>query len=390
MARRATERVELEGVSATIMKGREDEQGRPYWRARATDRERRTLWTGYGTRAEVSVVLADLVKRGLTCSQERSAVGPVKTVGDLLRRWLKAQERRHEAGDLAEQSVNNYRYNVGYWLEVAGDMLPAVMNRAIVQDQVIDWLAAGASPRTCKLAVDVLATAWRWASDRDLVGKLDLSRLGVAVPREDEHVYADYTPSREEVADVIGVIEPGRDQNLIRLLACTGARVGEVGPLTVGSYLREEGILLISGRDRTRGRRGKVVTRRWPVQGELEELLDRLTEGRPREAPLIEDLPRNLSTLSRRLLEEGCKFCEVPRFTAHALRRLVAMDLLEQGDAKSVSLLTGHSVAVLMRDYVRPRAESLRDLVARSGVGSGTRRKVVPFGAQTRGTASKK
>jgi hypothetical protein len=62
------------------------------------------------------------------------------------------------------------------------------------------------------------------------------------------------------------------------------------------------------------------------------------------------------------------------------------MELLDapRSNPKKVSKLTGHSVAVLMRSYVRPRPEELRDLVARTYTRRSTLRVV---GAQDRGTA---
>jgi integrase len=391
MQRKKPDRITLDGVSATVVTGRVDELGRAYWRARGPSPQRLTLWTGWATREEVVAVVADLVQKGRHKSSPSSggSAGPVRTTGELLRRWLGHQERRHAAGELADMSLKNYRRAVAHWLAVLDELAPAAISRARVEDVATSWRAAGVSARSCRLAVDVLATAWRWGEDRELVSRLDFSRLQLAEARDDEHVYAAYTPTRSEADEVIAAVPPGRDQNLIRLLAWTGARVGEVGALTVGSVDLELGILSISGRDRARGRRGKVATRRWPIGGELEVLLRRLVEGRGRDEPLLVDLPTNVSTLARHLLLTACAFAEVPRFTAHGLRRLVTMELLEEGDAKSVSLLTGHSVAVLLRDYVRPRAESLRDLVARAGVGSP--RKVIRLDrAQKAGTTPRK
>jgi hypothetical protein len=49
---------------------------------------------------------------------------------------------------------------------------------------------------------------------------------------------------------------------------------------------------------------------------------------------------------------------------------MVAMELLEVADPRQVSELTGHSDQVLLTSYVRPRADRLRDLVTRAGVGA--------------------
>lgn len=72
------------------------------------------------------------------------------------------------------------------------------------------------------------------------------------------------------------------------------------------------------------------------------------------------------SHVARLALREACEAAGVKRYTAHGLRRLVAVELLDQADPKTVSELTGHSVTVLLRDYVRPRPERLRDVVQRA------------------------
>lgn len=389
MARKDPDRLELEGVTATPMKERGvDSEGKKYWRARTTGADRRTIWAGWGTRAQVSAVVGALVSKGIPApSGDHGKSGTVRTVGDLVRRWLAAQELRHTAGDLAERSIASYRNVASHWIDAMSDLSTKAVTRARVEDQLTAWLALGVSPRSCKLAVDILTAAWRWGTDREHVTRLDLSKIGVAVPREDEHVYESRTPSREDIATILPYIADGRDRDLILLLGLTGARVGEVGALQVGSVDLPGRMLTISGRDRRRGRRGKVASRRWPITGELVALVQRLTRDRPRDASLIDELPTNVAALSRQILLDACEEAGVDRFTAHGLRRMVAMELVETGDAKSVSLLTGHSVAVLMRDYVRPRAASLHDLVTRSGVGSlETRGKVRKLRARKPGT----
>lgn len=58
----------------------------------------------------------------------------------------------------------------------------------------------------------------------------------------------------------------------------------------------------------------------------------------------------------------------MPRFTSHALRRAAVMGFIAVTDAKHASQLTGHNVTTLLRDYVRPRTDTLRQIVAKSGV----------------------
>lgn len=185
---------------------------------------------------------------------------------------------------------------------------------------------------------------------------------------DDEYVNNSHTPTRIDLAKVLDKLRPGRDRDVVLLLALTGARIGEVAALHVRDYDPESRTLMLSGRDEQRDRRGKVKARRWPVAGELRALVERLAGDRDGTERLIGGLPKDCAWAVQEALRLACDLGEVPRFTAHGLRRMVAMELLEHADPRRVSELTGHSVATLLRYYVRPRAEDLRDLVVRSGV----------------------
>jgi integrase len=391
MARRKVDpdRIDLETVVATPMADRGEVDGRRYWRARTTDPSRRTVWTGWATREEARATVQALIVKGLPTSP-RSAPGAVRTVADLLNRWKTHQEQRQKAGAIAERSLVNYRQGARYWIDAVGDVLVAQLSRVLVEDQLTTWQADGVSPRTCKLALDILASAVKWGAERGHCTRVDLSRLHALDVRPDEHVNNDYTPTRSEAARVLPHIAAQRERDVVALLALTGARIGEVAALTVGDVDLEGQVLALSGRDDARKRRGKVKVRRWPIAGELTTLLVRLTQGRARDERLVGGLPRDCSDMVRRALDSACAAAGVPPFTAHGLRRMVAMELLEVADPRQVSELTGHSVQVLLTSYVRPRADRLRDLVTRAGVGSleqrGKVRRLRAHGAQDPGT----
>lgn len=391
MGRRKDEqRIVLAEVIATPMRERGEQDGRLYWRVRTRDSTRRTVGKGWWTPAEAQVAVAALVTQGIPSSP--SSRRDVRTVGDLLVRWTSHQEQRQKAGEIAERSLTNYRQSVRYWRSTIDDVLIERLTRVLVEDQVTAWQAKGVAPRTCKLAVDVLAAAVKWGEPRGHVPRPapDLRRLSSLRIREDEHVNNDYTPTRQQAATVISHVPEGRDRDIVAVLALTGCRVGEAAALTVGDVDLTGRVLTISGRDPGRRRRGKVKPRRWPIQGELAPLLRRLAGDRPPDEYLIGGLPVDCSDMTARVIEQACAAAGVPRFTAHGLRRLVAMELLEVADARSVSELTGHSVTVLLKSYVRPTAERLRDVVSRAGVGRLEQRGQVialaASGAQNAGT----
>lgn len=357
--------IELPGVRITAMPSRGTKDGQTYWRARTTGRQnRRLVWCGWATRAEVTATVAALVARGLP---SRPGTPGVRTVGDLLEAWADHQEDRHQGGQIARLTFYKYRLVAGYWLAALGDISVRRLTRAHVEDTITRWQAEGVAPRTCKLAADVLVSAWRWGAARELCDPLDLSRLAVLRVRASERIYNSTTPTRDEVRRILAQVPPGRNRDVLLLLTFTGARAGEIAALRVGSYERGARVLVLTGHDRSRGRRGKVEPRRWPVAGELRDLLDRLIEDRSADEPLVEGLPQSVDGLARDVLGRACRAAGLPRITSHGLRRMVVMELLETTDPATVSRLTGHSVATLLRSYVRPRDEQLRDVVARAG-----------------------
>lgn len=367
MARRRDEmRVVLDEVIATPMWERGEQDGRLYWRIRTRDAKRRTVAQGWWTLAEAQRECARLVMQGIPSPP--SSRGDVRTVGDLMRRWVQAQERRLEARKIAPLSLDVYRRGARYWIGALDDVLVSRLTRTMVEDQITDWQASGVAPRTCQSAVAVLRAAVRWGAERGHVPQPpDLRRLDLRV-RDDEYVYTDATPSRVDAAAVLAHIPPGPARDLIAILAYTGCRVGEAAALTVGDVDLRAGLLTISGQDERRGRRGKVKPRHWPISGELADLLQRLTAGRPDPTEPLLELPHNVSGMVRRNLVTACARASVQRYTAHGLRRMVAMELLEVTDPRSVSALTGHTVATLLAHYVRPTAERLRSVVQRAGV----------------------
>lgn len=373
-----------EDVTATVLRSRGTRDGRLYWRIRTRDTARRTVATGWWTRSQAEGAVDALRHQGIPSPPERRA-GGVRTVADLLHAWIAHQTTRHAADQIADRTLANYRQSVGYWLAALGDVLASQMTRAMIEDQVTAWQAAGVAPRTCAHAVTVIKAAYRWGGQRGHTPPLDLSRLTVRV-HDDEYVYCDTTPTREQADAAIARIPPGRERDVALLLSLTGCRIGEAAALRVGDVDLAGRVLTLSGRDESRGRRGKVTRRRWPIGGDLGPLLQRLTRGREADEPLVADLPTDADRVMLRAFEAACAAAEVPRFTPHGLRRMVVMELLDVGDAKSASKLTGHSVQTLLKRYVRPTDASLRDLVTRAGIGRRKEGRVYQLRAQNAGT----
>jgi integrase len=371
MAKRP-EPIDLESVTASTL-NRQKPDGRWYWRARRTD-TRETVWAGWGTRLEVVAALSALLTKGLPQSRRRSELGAVRTVGDLLDRGLAHQQKRHEAGAIADKSLEGYTYAVRHWkAEPIAEVLASRLTRALVSDQCLAWGAAGLAPRTIKRDLDVLVMIINWGAERGYCPDVNLSRLESLSVKDDEHVNCGYTPTPAQAAYLLAEGMPQDElTDAIRLLALTGARVGEVAALKVGDYARATGRLRLKGADEQRGRRGKHPVRYFPLRENGRAVLDRITAGRGAEERLFAGLQKHLSDqINDRLAE--CAGVEldgdpIPRFTCHGLRRMAVMEMLEGSNAKNVSKLTGHSVATLLRFYVRPTEGSLENTVAKSGL----------------------
>lgn len=353
------DRVVIGDLSATPMRARGERDGRRYWRIRRLTGQRETLATGWWTRVEAEAAV-ERVRQSPTRSP-RSASAGGRTVGDLLREWRDAQVKLHAAGDLAQRTLSIYRTSVRHWLGVPlHEVLVTRLTRATVEDQATSWRADGGAARTVDLLIRVLRQAVAWGAERGLCPDVDLAIPARA--RDDEHVNCGRVPTRAEVQAVLAVIPPGPRRHGAELLALTGARVGEIVALTVADLDLDARVVWLSGRDVERARRGKTRPRAFPLTGRMLTLVRELADGRQPTDRLV-DLPRSGTHLLHTSLVRASELAGVERVTPHGIRRLVVSELLEVADARTVADLTGHSVVVLLRHYVRPTRARLVEVV---------------------------
>ena len=80
-----------------------------YWQARVeVDGTRTTLWSGWGTKAEVTEIVVDLLaKRPAEEPEPDVRASELEDVRDLMEVWLGAQRARLEAGDLTIYGFRN-------------------------------------------------------------------------------------------------------------------------------------------------------------------------------------------------------------------------------------------------------------------------------------------
>lgn len=362
MTTRKPEPIRIQGVTATTMDSRGlDEQGRPYWRARGPSPHRVPVWAGWGTRAEAEAAVLVALRRGIR--HPGRSVGAVRSIDDLLVQWSRAQGDRYEASQIALSTLERSRGCVAHLRAALGSLPIGDLSVAVVEDAVLVWQAEAAAARTVALVVRTFRAAVKWGARRGLCDDVPVLEAAPDV-RDDEHVNYAGIPLRVDVEAAIGVLSASPARDAVEVLSLTGARVGEVAALVVSDFDRQARTLRLWGRDERRDRRGKTAPRLWPVAGELGAVLERLAVGRPLEAPLL-DLPTAANQAVWAACARGCDLASVERFSPHGLRRMVVCELLEHSNVKEVARLTGHTVEVLLRHYVRPDAEQLRAAVER-------------------------
>lgn len=329
--------IEIGPVRASPMDRCREEGGitRWYWRARRKG-VRDLVWSGWATREEVQLVLADRVTRGLPAPASRIAQGPVSTIGELVDRWYARQQER---ADLAERTVKHYDKAARHLVAWVREVQVHRLDRDTVERYRDHRLREGASARLIVQELRVWSMAWKWGHEAAMVPARAFPTVPVKV---EGYVLNHHTPDPAEVRKVLDACT-GETRLAIELLAITGARVSEV------AHLRRCDIEVDGKRVHLR-LTGKTGTRRFPLPEPIAETM-RLRAG-------DEDMsafpgfgePKDQSLRSR--LARACRRAKVRAFTPHGLRRMVVDRMLRAGvDPATAASLTGHSVVVMLRFY---------------------------------------
>lgn len=316
--------------------------GRWYWRC---DYRRKTVWCGWATREETTVILARIVAEQRL--DDRVQIADVGTVHDLLDYWWPAAKR---SGTRSESSLIAYRTCCR---RICASSLRPVRLERLSSWALQQWAGeqlARRAPMTVRLDYRVLVMAWRWGRSVGACPDRDLPplTLGRVAPISEK-----YTPTMGEVRDVLELARAGeRDwiPLLLELQIATGGRVGEIGSLT-WERVYAEGVEL-------EGKTG----RRWvPLPPAL---LQRLGE-RPRTSAYVLGIrPGGAVKVNGHLRRFQVQLGQKP-WTTHALRRLAIDRAARAGVPPDVAAAYfGHSPEVMLRTY---RQVSRADL-AQAGV----------------------
>ena len=337
-----------------------------YWRAEVYEAgASRTVWTGWADPDDAARTAAEILSRGMLDTPKNAAA--LTTVKDLLECFIAAQEAR---ADLRPATVRVRRFAARRLIGAIGEVRLSRVGLSTVEDYRDQRAREGYAGRTIVLDVEVLRTAWAWGRPRGAVDGEPPPRVRVkVVPKVTR-----YTPTPGEVAAVLAQlktlgprkglareIRPGWPWLMLLLHFATGARLSEVGGLRVGDVDLAAGVIRVSGKTGPRD----VPLLDPAIVAELRGW----TEGRHPTAMLLTVSARGSKQIQK-YLNAACEAAEVPRFTTHALRRLVADTLARSGvDVATAAAILGHSPMVMLTVYRTVSAEDRRAGALRAGLG---------------------
>lgn len=307
-----------------------DDQGRWYWRCDVGAGERRRVaWSGWASTSDVAeqaVRLDALVGRSAGPADQP----PARLLGDVFGMWSEAQARRP---DLTDRTRAFYDRMAGHLAAHLGNLPLAVPSLHDLEGYRDARLLAGIAPQTVKQELAVLKRVWGWARQARLVPDLDLPRVVLRVRARRSR----RTPTPDEVEAVLPALD-GWARLATAVLCATGARIGEVAGVTRGDVDAHRSQLRLDGK----------TGERWvPIPKELAARLA-WSPGEGVFGVVAETVRCSLG----RHLAKACDDTGVPRFTPHALRRMVLDQLYASGaDVGTVAALLGQSPEVALRHY---------------------------------------
>lgn len=324
-----------------------------YWRAERHF-DRRTVWTGWASRADAIDEVSRLVAAGLP---ERHDAGPgnqVRTVTDLMRAWIGYREDNDP--DLRASSIRAYKLSARHLRDVIGDVTVDRLTADVLARANTDLhRRLDLSGRTRLTDLERLRAAWDWARPRGHVPNRDFPPFKVTVSPKAKH-----TPSQTEVRRMLGEVRIPWRRAAIRLMHATGARVGDVANL-VRADLDPQG-----QRIRFVGKTDERWVRIPPdLAQELEALLE--THDRPE---LLGVTPTTCKVNAPRGMKRACAALGIQPFSPHAVRRSFVDHMQSEGvDVATTCSFTGHTPQVMFQYYRQATEQDQMAAIRKARVG---------------------
>lgn len=341
-----------------------------YWRADRADGKggREDVWTGWATRDEAEARVMDILREA---DPVAPSGGEIRTIHDLLDCWLAAQKARGDIGEATKKHSDGAVQRL-----IDGEIRHvhvARLDRGALERHRDAELRRGAGTATIRRDLKTLRQAWRWGRE---IGQVPLRDLPVVKVHRDRPVYTRYTPTREEVAKILGTLRPWVRVAVV-LLSSTGARVGEVAGLTWGRVAPDCSRVWFVGKTNL-DHEPREVPLHPAVARELlawrEECCDTGAEDTvtgTTPATGVVHIQRSLRNASDKLKLGG-------RVSPNGLRRAVTDALYHAGVGVDVeAALLGHSPQTAMQHYRRVAEEDQRAALLVAGLGVAGQTEVV-------------
>lgn len=242
------------------------------------------------------------------------------------------------------------------WCDAGGQ--PAVLDRDLVKAFVADLLAAGAEPATARSRQLALRRFSNWLAEEREID--DDPLLGLKAPKLDTKVTESLTDDelRRLIKACAGQdFRDRRDEAIVRLMAETGMRAGEVCALTVSDVDLIRGVVTV-----TRGKGGKGRTAPFgPQTGRaidryLRRRRDHLLAGSP--ALWLGDRGKSLEYYGlHKALKYRADLAGLTGFHPHLLRHTAASRWLAAGGSEGgLMAVAGWSTRGMIDRYTRSTA----------------------------------
>jgi integrase len=328
------------------------------WRARYVDADGREVAKGFARKADATNWLENITSTIVTGTYVAPGAGAV-TVGQMHAQWLKTQAHVKDSTKAARASAWAVHVHAR-WQDIAVAEVQTSAVRAWVTE-----LAEGSAAPTIENALGVLRMVLTLAVEDKRIPRNPCD--GVKAPRRKHSVRAYLT--HQQVAELAAAM--ARDALVIRFLAYTGLRYGEMAALKVQNFdmLRRR----VNIRESVTEVAGKLTwstpknheRRSVPFPKFLVEDLAAQMEGKRRE-DLVFSAPAGgvlrIATFRTRVFnkavdqlrgldDDGEPTTDWPRPTLHDLRHTAASLAISAGaNVKAVQTMLGHKSAALTLD----------------------------------------
>ena len=366
---------DLGAIKVKVIRGpHKDASDRWYWQAvKYEDGAAETVWTGWGTVAEVQAALAPILTGEAPKSTKTDE--KVTTVKDLLEVWLAWQLDREISQGRKDASKNYARHLA----KVIGDVLLSRYSTATLETYQKEALKTRATG-SVKNEIALMGEAWTWGGER---GHAPEKR--VKSPRlKYVHVRSRYVPDAVEfwkVLDAVATVRPWARLALL-IIGAIGSRKGEIQDLTWNDVYQAKSRIRLAGK--TGERLAEVPA----------NVMAELAAARPKDPNLQGERIFPVATKTFRteilhVLRTACATVGVPYFPPSKLRTMVENLLFDAGaDPGVVSAQLGHSAKVSLEHYRQVKASRVVDVMTLAGLGQRPSSNVVSLAERRRAAES--